>query len=150
MVVESLLDALGVVEVFDVVRTLGGLSFVVGETTDDSGAKTRRWPPHKTERAAIDETYEAEVARARAEELPGQPTSRSATPDDREGRRLRSGSPTRHSGERLIRIRMRRRSVPSVAPTSIRSLTNPRPSSEEGARPLGCDAAWPRSHRPRL
>ena len=52
-----------------VVRTLGGLSFVVGETTDGSGAETRRWPPHGTERAAIDETYEAEVASARAEEL---------------------------------------------------------------------------------
>lgn len=39
-------------------------------------------------------------------------------------------------------------SVPSAAPTSIGSGTNPCPSSEEGARPLKYRAVWPRSrHR---
>ena len=28
-------------------------------------------------------------------------------------------------------------------------VKNPRPCSQEGARPLGCDAGWPRSHRAR-
>jgi hypothetical protein len=38
-------------------------------------------------------------------------------------------------------------SVPSVAPTSIRSRHDPVPGSEEGARPLGCGAVWLRSLR---